>query len=137
MLNSLSGEIIVDLSQHRLYLYKGGQLVKSYTVASGQAIYPTPTGTFAIVSMTKDPTWLPPNSDWAKTAKPIPPGMENPLGTRWMGTSAPGVGIHGVPPDEDGTIGTFASHGCVRMHNTDAIDLFSRVSIGMPVIIRP
>jgi lipoprotein-anchoring transpeptidase ErfK/SrfK len=137
MLNSLSGEIIVRLNQHRLYLYKGGQLVTSYTVATGQPAYPTPTGTFAIVSMTKDPTWLPPNSDWAKTAKPIPPGTENPLGTRWMGTSASGVGIHGVPPDEDGTIGTFASHGCVRMHNWDAVDLFSRVSIGMPVIIRP
>ena len=86
--------------------------------------------------MTKDPTWLPPNSDWAKDAQPIPPGTENPLGTRWMGTSAPGVGIHGVPPSEDGSIGTYASHGCIRMHNWDAVDLFDRVVIGMPVIIR-
>lgn len=137
MLSALSGQIIVDISQLRLYLYSDGRLVKSYTVATGQAAYPTPTGTYAIVTMTKDPTWLPPNSDWAKTAKPIPPGTENPLGTRWMGTSASGVGIHGVPPSEDSSIGTYASHGCIRMHNWDAVDLFSRVSIGMPVIIRP
>ena len=137
MLTVLSGQIIVDLSLHRLYLYDNGRLVKSYSIASGQPAYPTPTGTYAIVDMQKDPTWLPPNSDWAKNAQPIPPGTANPLGTRWMGTSAPGVGIHGVPPVEDATIGTYASHGCIRMHNWDAVDLFSRVAVGMPVIIRP
>ena len=105
-------------------------------MATGQPAYPTPTGTYSIVNMQKDPTWLPPNSDWAKDAQPIPPGTENPLGTRWMGTSAPGVGMHGVPPSEDGSIGTYASHGCIRMHNWDAVDLFDRVVIGMPVIIR-
>ncbi len=135
-LTALSGEIIVDLSRLRLYLYRGGKLVKTYPVAAGQPVYPTPTGTFAIVNMTMNPTWLPPNSDWAKNATKIPPGTENPLGTRWMGTSAPGVGIHGVPPSEDGSIGTYASHGCLRMHNSNAVDLFSRVSVGMPVIIR-
>ncbi len=137
MLTVLSGQIIIDLSLHRLYLYDNGRLVKSYSIASGQPAYPTPTGTYAIVDMQKDPTWLPPNSDWAKNAQPIPPGTANPLGTRWMGTSAPGVGIHGVPPVEDATIGTYASHGCIRMHNWDAVDLFSRVAVGMPVIIRP
>jgi len=86
--------------------------------------------------MQMDPTWLPPNSDWARNAEPIPPGAENPLGTRWMGTSAPGVGMHGVPPSEDSSIGTYASHGCIRMHNWDAVDLFGRVVLGMPVIIR-
>ena len=136
VLNALSGQIIVDIGDLRLYLYRDGVLVKSYPVATGQPAYPTPTGTYSIVTMTKDPTWLPPNSDWAKDAKPIPPGTENPLGTRWMGTSAPGVGIHGVPPSEDGSIGTYASHGCIRMHNWDAVDLFDRVVIGMPVIIR-
>ena len=135
-LNALSGQIIVDIGDLRLYLYRDGHLVKSYAVATGQPAYPTPTGTYAIVTMTKDPTWLPPNSDWAKEAKPIPPGAENPLGTRWMGTSASGVGIHGVPPSEDSSIGTYASHGCIRMHNWDAVDLFERISIGMPVILR-
>jgi len=47
------------------------------------------------------------------------------------------VGIHGVPPSEDSSIGTYASHGCVRMHNWDAVDLFARVTVGMPVLIRP
>jgi lipoprotein-anchoring transpeptidase ErfK/SrfK len=136
VLNALSGQIVVDIGDLRLYLYRDGVLVKSYPVATGQPAYPTPTGTYSIVNMTKDPTWLPPNSDWAKDAQPIPPGTENPLGTRWMGTSAPGVGIHGVPPSEDGSIGTYASHGCIRMHNWDAVDLFDRVVIGMPVIIR-
>jgi lipoprotein-anchoring transpeptidase ErfK/SrfK len=136
VLNSLTGQIIVDIGDLRLYLYRDGVLVKSYQVATGQPAYPTPTGTYSIVTMTEDPTWLPPNSDWAKDAKPIPPGTENPLGTRWMGTSAPGVGIHGVPPSEDSSIGTYASHGCIRMHNWDAVDLFDHVVIGMPVIIR-
>ena len=136
MLVALSGRIVVSLSRLRLYLYRGDKLVKSYPVATGQPAWPTPTGTYSIISMKKDPTWLPPNSDWAKNATPIAPGTDNPLGTRWMGTSAPGVGMHGVPPDEDGTIGTYASHGCIRMHNWDAIDLFDRVAIGMPVIIQ-
>ncbi len=136
MLVAVSGHIVVDLSQLRLFLYRGDRLVKSYPVAVGQPAWPTPTGTYAIATMTKDPTWLPPNSDWAKNATPIPPGTENPLGTRWMGTSAPGVGMHGVPPSEDGTIGTYASHGCIRMHNWDAVDLFGRVAVGMPVIIQ-
>jgi lipoprotein-anchoring transpeptidase ErfK/SrfK len=137
MLTALSGQIVVDIGQLRLYLYRDGKLIKSYTVATGQPAYPTPTGTFAIVEKTKDPTWLPPNSDWAKNAQPIPPGTENPLGTRWMGTSAPGVGIHGVPPSEDSSIGTYASHGCIRMHNWDAVDLFDRIVVGMPVVIQP
>ena len=136
VLNALSGQIVVDIGDLHLYLYRDGKLVKSYSVATGQPAYPTPTGTYSIVTMTKDPTWLPPNSDWAKNAQPIPPGTENPLGTRWMGTSASGVGIHGVPPSEDSSIGTYASHGCIRMHNWDAVDLFDRIVIGMPVIIR-
>jgi lipoprotein-anchoring transpeptidase ErfK/SrfK len=136
VLNALSGQIVVDIGDHRLYLYRGDKLVKSYRVATGQPAYPTPTGTYSIVEKIADPTWLPPDSDWAKEAKPIPPGTENPLGTRWMGTSAPGIGIHGVPPSEDSSIGTYASHGCIRMHDWDAVDLFDRIVIGMPVVIR-
>ena len=136
VLNALTGQIVVDIGSLRLYLYRDGKLVKSYPVATGQPAWPTPTGSYAIVNMQMDPTWLPPNSDWARNAEPIPPGAENPLGTRWMGTSAPGVGMHGVPPSEDSSIGTYASHGCIRMHNWDAVDLFGRVVLGMPVIIR-
>ena len=126
VLNALSGQIVVDIGELRPYLYRGSKLIKTYPVATGQPAYPTPTGTYSIPSpWTKDPMWLTPPPDWAKDAKNSDRrATENPLGTRWMGTSASGVGIHGVPPSEDGSIGTYASHGCIRMHNWDAIDLF-------------
>jgi lipoprotein-anchoring transpeptidase ErfK/SrfK len=135
VLNALSGQIVVDLGDLHLYLYRNGKLIKSYPVAVGQAAYPTPTGSYSIVSMQMNPTWFPPNSDWARDSKPIPPGIDNPLGTRWIGTSAPGVGIHGTP--DDASIGSYASHGCIRMHIYDVENLYDRVVIGMPVIIRP
>lgn len=133
-LTALGGRIIIDLGDLHLYLYRGDKLYKSYGIAVGQATYPTPTGSFVIVNKQVDPTWVPPDSDWAKGAKPIPPGPNNPLGTRWIGTSYPGVGIHGTP--DDASIGTYASHGCIRMHIPDVEDLYPRVVIGMPVIIR-
>jgi lipoprotein-anchoring transpeptidase ErfK/SrfK len=135
VLTALSGQIVVDLGDLRLYLYRGSKIVKSYPVATGQPAYPTPTGSYVITMMQMNPTWYPPNSEWAKDAKPIPPGIENPLGTRWIGTSAPAVGIHGTP--DDSSIGTYASHGCIRMHIYDVENLYERVVVGMPVIIRP
>jgi lipoprotein-anchoring transpeptidase ErfK/SrfK len=135
VLNALSGQIVVDLGDLKLYLYRGGKLVKSYSVAAGSSAYPTPTGSYVVTSKIMNPTWYPPNSDWAKDAEPIPPGIANPLGTRWIGTSAPGVGIHGTP--DDSSIGSYASHGCIRMHIWEVEDLYERVVIGMPVIIRP
>jgi lipoprotein-anchoring transpeptidase ErfK/SrfK len=134
VLNALSGQIVVDIGDLKLYLYRDGKLIKSYSVATGQAAYPTPTGSFVVTSKQMNPTWFPPNSDWAKDAKPIPPGIDNPLGTRWIGTSAPGVGIHGTP--DDSSIGTYASHGCVRMHIWEVEQLYEYVVIGMPVIIQ-
>ena len=89
--------IVIHRGSNHLYLYKGMKPWRTFTVATGQAIYPTPLGRFRIVVKWKDPWWYPPNSPWAKGAKPIPPGPGNPLGTRWMGLSAPGVGIHGTP----------------------------------------
>jgi lipoprotein-anchoring transpeptidase ErfK/SrfK len=134
VLTALSGNIVVDLSELRLYFYRDDHLVKSYRIAAGTSQYPTPTGTYSVVSKVIDPTWYPPNSEWAKDAKPIPPGITNPLGTRWIGTSAPNVGIHGTP--DDGSVGTYASHGCIRMHIWEVEELFERVAVGMPVIIR-
>ncbi len=98
MLTALSGQIIVDLGSLRLYLYSNGHLVKSYPVATGQPAWPTPTGSFSIVNMQKDPTWLPPNSDWAKNATPIPPGTENPLGTAGWGRAPPEWASTASPP---------------------------------------
>jgi peptidoglycan hydrolase-like protein with peptidoglycan-binding domain len=137
MLVVLGGRrIVVDLAQCRLHLYQGGRLIKTYRVATGQSAYPTPTGTFRIVEKVKNPTWNPPDSAWAEGATTVAAGESNPLGSRWMGLDASGVGIHGVPSSEDDSIGTHASHGCIRMHDSDAVDLFTRVSVNTPVVIR-
>jgi lipoprotein-anchoring transpeptidase ErfK/SrfK len=125
--------IVIRRSLNELRYYRGSQLVRTFGVATGQAIYPTPLGTWKIVDMQLNPWWRPPDSPWAKGLKPIPPGPGNPLGTRWMGLSAPGVGIHGTP--DDASIGYSASHGCIRMHIPDAEWLFHHVDIGTPVVI--
>jgi lipoprotein-anchoring transpeptidase ErfK/SrfK len=125
--------IVIRRGANELRYYRGAKLVQKFGVATGQAIYPTPTGTFEIVDMQLNPWWRPPDSDWAKGLDPIPPGPGNPLGTRWMGLSAPGVGIHGTP--DDTSIGYSASHGCIRMHIPDAEWLFHHVKLGTPVVI--
>ena len=125
--------IVIRRGSNELRYYRGAKLLRKFGVATGQAIYPTPTGTFSIVDMQLNPWWRPPDSDWAKGLDPIPPGPGNPLGTRWMGLSAPGVGIHGTP--DDTSIGYSASHGCIRMHIPDAEWLFYHVKLGTPVVI--
>jgi lipoprotein-anchoring transpeptidase ErfK/SrfK len=132
-LQQLAGFVRIDRAKHKLYLYKEGKLVKTYSVAVGMKAYPTPTGYFSIIVKEKNPTWNPPNSAWAKGQTAIGPGPNNPLGTRWMGLSADSVGIHGTPNPE--TIGTSASHGCIRMRISDAEDLFDRVVVGTQVEI--
>jgi hypothetical protein len=127
--------IVIHRGANRLYLYKGMRPWRTFTVATGQAVYPTPLGRFDIVVKWKDPWWYPPDSPWAKGAKPIPPGPGNPLGTRWMGLSAPGVGIHGTP--DPASLGYSASHGCIRMYIPYAEWLFDHVEIGTPVFIVP
>jgi lipoprotein-anchoring transpeptidase ErfK/SrfK len=125
--------IVIRRGVNQLRYYKGAQLLRKFGVATGQSVYPTPTGMFSIVDMQLNPWWLPPDSAWARGEKPIPPGPGNPLGTRWMGLSAPGVGIHGTP--DDASIGYSASHGCIRMHIPDAEWLFHHVKLGTPVVI--
>ena len=126
--------IVVTRGANTLRLYRGAKLVRTFPVATGQAIYPTPAGLWSIANKQRDPWWYPPTYDaWAKGLKPVPPGPGNPLGTRWMGLTAPGVGIHGT--DADTSIGYSASHGCVRMHVPDAEWLFERVQVGTPVVI--
>lgn len=126
--------IVIRRGSNVLTLYRGDHYVRQFHVATGQAIYPTPLGRFQIVVKWKDPTWYPPVQDaWAKGLKPVPPGPNNPLGTRWMGISSPGVGIHGT--DEPASIGYSQSHGCIRMLVPDAEWLFEHVTIGTPVFI--
>ena len=126
--------IVVTRATNTLRLYNGRRLVRTFPVATGQAIYPTPAGMWRIIDKQRDPWWYPPTYDaWAKGLKPVPPGPSNPLGTRWMGLNAPGVGIHGT--DAPTSIGYSASHGCVRMHVPDAEWLFEHVRVGTPVVI--
>ena len=128
--------IVIHRGINRLILFNGTRFVREFPVATGQAIYPTPLGHFQIVVKEKNPWWYPPTYDsWAKGLKPVPPGPNNPLGTRWMGLSVPGVGIHGT--DEPSSIGYSESHGCIRMQVPDAEWLFNRVLVGTPVFIVP
>ena len=126
--------IVIHRGLNRLFLYEGTRFVRSFPVATGQAIYPTPLGHFEIVVKELNPWWYPPTQDaWAKGLKPVPPGPGNPLGTRWMGLSAPGVGIHGT--DEPWSIGHSESHGCIRMQVPSAEWLYRHVRVGTQVFI--
>jgi lipoprotein-anchoring transpeptidase ErfK/SrfK len=127
--------IVIHRGENRLFLYDGMRFRRMFAVATGQSLYPTPLGRFKIVVKWRNPWWYPPASPWAQGSKPIPPGPGNPLGTRWMGLSAPGVGIHGTP--SDGSIGYSVSHGCIRMHIPEAEWLFDHVDIGTTVFIVP
>lgn len=132
-LRALVGKIVVHLNSRTLTLYRDGKAFKTYPVAVGMPAHPTPTGTFEIVNKQKNPTWTPPESPWAAGLGPIPAGPGNPLGTRWIGTSASAVGMHGTYADW--SVGTAASHGCLRMHIPDVEALYELVSVGMPVEI--
>jgi len=125
--------IVIRRGSNRLFLYRYDHLRRMFRVATGQSAYPTPLGRFTIQVKWRNPWWYPPNSKWAKGQKPIPPGPNNPLGTRWMGLTAPGVGIHGTP--NPASIGYSLSHGCIRMYIADAEWLFNTVDIGTTVFI--
>ena len=128
--------ITIDRDNFRLRLFKRLRIVKRYGVAVGMPEYPTPTGLFAIQSKQVNPTWTAPNSPWAgeMAGQQVAGGApDNPLRARWMGVAG-SVGIHGT--GQPWSIGTRASHGCIRMTESDVIDLFGRVSIGTPVLIR-
>jgi L,D-transpeptidase ErfK/SrfK len=95
--------------------------VKVFPVAVGKPSSPSPTGTFEIVSRVVDPTWYGPH-------QVVAPGPSNPLGTRWLGLSEKGYGIHGT--NAPGSIGKSASHGCIRMRKHDIEELFNVVRVG-------
>jgi lipoprotein-anchoring transpeptidase ErfK/SrfK len=133
---SASTVITIEQSSFTLRLFKRLKVVKTYKVAVGQSQYPTPRGLFAIQSKQVNPVWSVPNSPWAgELAGTTVTGgsAANPLKARWMGVSG-SVGIHGT--GQDYSIGTRASHGCIRMHVGDVIALYTRVPLGTPVLIR-
>jgi lipoprotein-anchoring transpeptidase ErfK/SrfK len=124
--------ITVDHKRFRLTLFKNLRKAKTYKIAVGQAGLETPAGTYTIYDKQTNPTWHVPKSDWAGklAGKSIPPGPDNPIKARWMGFYD-GAGIHGT--DAINSLGTAASHGCVRMAIKDVKQLFARVEIGTPV----
>jgi lipoprotein-anchoring transpeptidase ErfK/SrfK len=130
---SFKSVIVIQRGSNQLVVWDGKHRWARFGVATGQPIYPTPLGAYEIVTKQENPWWYPPDSDWAKGLTPVPPGPGNPLGTRWMGLSAPGVGIHGTP--DAASIGYSASHGCIRMRIPDAERLFAHVTVGTPVFI--
>jgi hypothetical protein len=128
--------LTVDRDSLKLRLFKRLRHVKTYPIAVGAAGFDTPSGLFSIQSRQVDPAWHVPNSAWAGSlaGQTIPGGApDNPLKARWLGVNG-SVGIHGTA--EDWSIGSRASHGCIRMHVSDVVDLYPRVPMGTPVLIR-
>jgi lipoprotein-anchoring transpeptidase ErfK/SrfK len=113
--------LVVSLEDRKLALVEDGQVRKVYTVAVGKASTPSPTGTFTIERRVANPTY-------SHDGKVVPPGPHNPVGTRWMGLSIHGYGIHGT--NEPKSIGKAASHGCIRMARPDLDELYALVSAG-------
>jgi lipoprotein-anchoring transpeptidase ErfK/SrfK len=113
--------IVVSLEDHKLALIEDGQLKKVYSVAVGKPSTPSPTGTFTIERRAANPTYH-------HNGKTVPPGPNNPVGTRWMGLSKHGYGIHGT--NEPNSIGRAASHGCIRMARTDLEEFYALVAEG-------
>jgi len=129
--------IIVSIPERKIRLYDGVKLVKTYRCAPGRPAFPTPTGDFEVVTKLANSPWYNPGSDWAKgMPDSIPAGPYNPMGVRKIGINASGIFMHGIPPSEFSSIGTAASHGCMRMMPKDVMDLYNRVTIGTPVYIR-
>lgn len=127
--------IVIDKTTNELTLYKGFQRDRVYRVATAMAPYETPSGTWTIVDKAENPTWTNPAPDtWgADLPLTIPPGPGNPLGTRALYLNAPGIRIHGTY--DAASIGTHASHGCIRMNITDVEEMYPLVPIGAKVLI--
>lgn len=123
--------IVLNVPERGIYFFLGGRFMQFFPVAVGRLGFLTPRGSFRVIEKIKDPTWYPPS--WADERAPVGPGQKNPLGDRWIGTSATRVGIHGTQSPY--SIGMCISHGCIRMYPDHVRALFDQVSLGMPVRI--
>jgi lipoprotein-anchoring transpeptidase ErfK/SrfK len=119
--------IFISLQHHKLALLVDGKIRKIYRVAVGKTSTPSPVGQFTIVNRVSNPTYYHPG-------KVVAAGTNNPVGSRWMGLSAKGYGIHGT--NQPDSIGKAASTGCIRMGKRDVEELFALVAVGDPVEIR-
>jgi hypothetical protein len=119
--------IVVSIPDRKLALMEGDRVVKIYPVAVGAAATPSPSGSFTVVERVTHPAWYRPG-------KVVPPGTRNPLGTRWIGLSIKGYGIHGTSNPR--SIGRRTSHGCIRLRNADVEELFGLVAVGDAVELR-
>ena len=119
--------LVVNIVERKLVVMQRDHVVKAYTVAVGKPSTPSPTGQMRIINKVVDPTYY-------HQGKVIPPGKSNPLGDRWIGLSEKGYGIHGT--NVPSSIGTPASHGCIRMAKRDVEELFDLVRVGDVVEIR-
>ena len=126
--------IVIDRKNYRLRYFRNLELSKTYPIAVGKSGLETPAGLYDIQWKETNPKWRVPNSDWAGAlaGKVIPPGPGNPIQARWMAFNG-GAGIHGT--SDDASIGTSASHGCVRMHIPDVIALYAKTPVGTPVYV--
>jgi lipoprotein-anchoring transpeptidase ErfK/SrfK len=113
--------IVVSLADRKLAILEDDRVLKVYDTAVGASVSPSPAGAFTIVARVTHPTWY-------TKGRTVPPGAANPLGTRWLGLSVKGYGIHGT--NQPTSIGRNASHGCIRMRNRDVEELFDMVSVG-------
>lgn len=121
--------LVLKLKEKRVYVYQGEKLIKKYPVAIGKKGWETPTGEWQVMEKIRNPAWTS-----FKTGEVFPPGTENPLGARWIGFWTDGrdvIGFHGTANLK--SIGTAASHGCVRMRNRDVKALFPLVKVGTTV----
>jgi lipoprotein-anchoring transpeptidase ErfK/SrfK len=126
--------VAINRGTHTLTLLKHLHTVKSYTIAVGMQGLETPAGKYPVVDKQINPTWHVPNSDWAGklAGRSIPPGPDNPIKSRWIGITG-GAGIHGTV--DTASLGSNASHGCIRMAIPDVVDLFDRVPYGSTIFI--
>jgi lipoprotein-anchoring transpeptidase ErfK/SrfK len=127
--------LIVNRAAHKLQLWKNLKLKKTYGIAVGQVGLETPAGLYNIQNKAVNPAWHVPNSAWAgDLAGKVIPGDDpsNPIKSRWMGIYD-GVGVHGT--SDDASIGSNASHGCIRMHVWDVEELYDQVPVGAPIYI--
>ncbi|HEY9613807.1 L,D-transpeptidase [Allocoleopsis sp.] len=125
--------LVIRLSQRRVYVYQDNQLKVSYPIAIGKPGWETPIGRYKVLDMQRNPAWQNPLNGTV-----IPPGPDNPLGTRWIAFWTDGrdlIGLHGTPNEE--SVGQAVSHGCIRMLNKDVLALYTLVKIGTPVTVEP